>query len=121
MYPIAPKLVFSATAIRYLDNQRNMADELFDGNIVSEITLGEAILRGILNTPKHVISVFAYQEDYKKHERRVSRAKTKAAKDRAEQYLEALCRALEMADGPDTIFDKHMIHRTGKYIVFCSK
>ena len=120
-YPNAPILGLSATAIRYLDNQRNMADELFDGNIASEMSLGEAIVRGILNPPKYVLSVFAYQEDYKKLEHLVSRAKTKAAKDRAEQYLEALRHALEMTDGLDTIFDKHMIHRTGKYIVFCSK
>ena len=40
-------LGLSATNIRYLDNQRNMADELFDGNVASEMTLGEAIVRGI--------------------------------------------------------------------------
>ena len=32
MYPDTPLLGLSATAIRYLDNQRNMADELFVGN-----------------------------------------------------------------------------------------
>jgi len=43
-YDHVPILGFSATNIRYLDNQRDMADELFDGNITSEITLGEANL-----------------------------------------------------------------------------
>ena len=65
MYPNAPLLGLTATAIRYLDNQRNMVNELFDGNIASEMTLGEAIVRGILNPPKYVLSVFAYQEDNK--------------------------------------------------------
>ena len=115
-----PLLGLTATAIRYLDNQRNMVDELFDGNIASEMTLGEAIVRGILNPPKYVMSVFAYQEDYKKLERRVRRTKSKATRDHAEQYLEALRRALEKADGMDVIFDKHITDRTGKYIVFCS-
>ena len=55
----APVLGMSATAIRYLDNQRNMADELFDGNIASEMTLGETIVRGILNAPKYVLSLFS--------------------------------------------------------------
>ncbi len=32
-YPNVPVLGLSATHIRYLDNQRNMAEELFDGNI----------------------------------------------------------------------------------------
>ena len=120
MYPDIPILGLSATAIRYLDNQRNMADELFDGNIASEMTLGEAIVRGILNPPKYVLSVFAYQEDYNRLKRRVKSAKSKAVKDQAEKYLEALRRALEMADGLDKIFDKHTENRTGKYIVFCS-
>ena len=119
-YPKVPLLGLTATAIRYLDNQRNMVNELFDGNIASEMTLGEAIVRGILNPPKYVMSVFAYQEDYKKLESRVRRTKSKATRDKAEQYLEALCRALEKADGMDMIFDKHITDRTGKYIVFCS-
>ena len=56
-YPEAPILGLSATNIRYLDNQRDMADELFDGCIASEMTLGEAIVRGILNPPKYVLSI----------------------------------------------------------------
>lgn len=52
-YAATPVLGLSATAIRYLDNQRDMADELFDGNVASEITLGEAIVRGILAAPKY--------------------------------------------------------------------
>ena len=97
-----------------------MADELFDNNIASEMTLGEAIVRGILNEPKYVLSVFAYQNDYNRIKSRVRRAKNKVVRDQAERYLEALRRALEMADGLDVIFDKHITERTGKYIVFCS-
>ncbi len=60
LYPEAKLLGLSATNIRYLDNQRDMAVELFDGNIASEMTLGEAIVRGILNAPAYVLSLFAY-------------------------------------------------------------
>lgn len=62
-----PVLGLSATNIRYLDNQRDMADELFDGNIASYMTLGEAIVRGILNPPKYVLSMFVYDETFKKY------------------------------------------------------
>lgn len=119
-YAATPVLGLSATAIRYLDNQRDMADELFDGNIASEITLGEAIVRGILAAPKYVLSVFSYQKDLERYKARVRRAKSKVVRDEAEQYLDALRRALEKADGLDVIFDKHMTERTGKYIVFCA-
>lgn len=119
-FPDTPVLGLSATAIRYLDNQRNMSDELFDGNVASEMTLGEAIVRGILNPPKYVLSVFSYQKDLVKYEKRVRSAKNKAVRDEGEQHLEALRRALEKADGMETIFQKHMENRTGKYIVFCA-
>ena len=120
LFPDVPILGLTATAIRYLDNQRDMSEELFDGNVASEMTLGEAIVRGILNPPKYVLSVFAYQKDLEKYERRVRTAKNKATRDAAEKYLEALRRALEKAEGLDVIFDKHMTDRTGKYIVFCA-
>ncbi len=119
-FPNTPVLGLSATAIRYLDNQRDMSDELFDGNIASEMTLGEAIVRGILNPPKYVLSVFSYQKDLEKYEKRVRNAKSKAVRDEGEQHLEALRRALEKADGMEAIFQKHMENRTGKYIVFCA-
>ncbi|MCM1508410.1 MAG: Helicase associated domain protein [Ruminococcus flavefaciens] len=97
-----------------------MTDELFDGNIASEMTLGEAIVRGILNPPKYVLSIFSYKESLVKYEIRVKNTRNKAVKDKAEKYLEALRRALDMAVGLDVIFDKHMTGRTGKYIVFCA-
>ncbi|MCD7812946.1 MAG: Helicase associated domain protein [Lachnospiraceae bacterium] len=145
-FPDTPILGLSATNIRYLDNQRDMAEELFDGNIASEMTLGEAIVRGILNSPKYVLSVYSCQQKAKmsphsrpaadqaahaedtsywngtleKYEKRVKAAKNKAVRDTCERYLEDLKRALEMSEGLDEIFDKHMTDRTGKYIVFCS-
>ena len=120
LFPDAPVLGLSATAIRYLDNQRNMAKELFDGNIASEMTLGDAIVRGILNPPTYVLSVFAYEQDYDRLREKVRRQRNKAVRDEAEKYLDALRRALDMADGLDVIFDKYMKARHGKYIVFCS-
>ena len=119
-YPDSPIVGLSATNIRYLDNQRDMADELFDGNIASEMTLGEAIVRGILAPPTYVISVYSYQKDLDKYKARIKRAKSKAARDEAERYFEALRHALEKADGLDEIFNKHIQDKSGKYIVFCA-
>lgn len=119
-YADAPVLGLSATNIRYLDNQRDMADELFDGNVASEMTLGEAIVRGILNPPKYVLSLFQYQKDLEKYRQRVHRAKNNIVRKEAEKYLEALRRALEKADGLPQIFAKHMPNNFGKYILFCA-
>lgn len=119
-YPDAQIIGLSATNIRYLDNQRDMAEELFDGNVASEMTLGEAIVRGILNPPTYVISVYSYQKDLEKYKSRIKRAKNKAARDAAERYFDELRRALDKADGLDAIFEKHMADKVGKYIVFCA-
>lgn len=119
-YSDIPVLGLSATNIRYLDNQRDMAQELFDGNIASQMSLGEAIVRGILNPPKYVLSMYYYQNTLEKYERRVKKTKSKVAKDNAEKCLEELRRTLEKAEGLDVIFKKHMTDPHGKYIVFCS-
>jgi len=101
MYPNAPILGLSATAIRYLDNQRNMADELFDGNIASEMTLGEAIVRGILDPPTYVLSVFAYQQDYDKIKARVRRTKSTVL-----HCGETILRGKRQFKGSDTVCDR---------------
>ena len=116
--PQAKLLGLSATNIRYLDNQRNMADELFDGNVASEMTLGEAIVRGILPAPKYVTTVFRYGRDLARYEQRVANLRAPGLQAANDKYLEALRRALEKADGLDKVFAKHLTR--GKYLVFCA-
>jgi superfamily II DNA or RNA helicase len=119
-FPEIPVLGLSATNIRYLDNQRDMADELFDGNIASEMTLGEAVMRNILLPPVYITSIYSYQKDLEKYQRRADRAKGIAARDKAQKYLDELRRTLTKADGLDVIFDKYIKDRDGKFIVFCA-
>lgn len=119
-YYRVPVLGLSATAIRYLDNQRDMAEELFNGNVASEISLGDAIVRGVLRAPKYVLTAYSYQRDLERYEKRIRKAPNQVVRDNAELYLEELRRALEMADGLDDIFARHMPNAHGKYIVFCA-
>ena len=118
--PTIPLIGLSATNIRFLDNQRDMAKELFDGHIASEITLGEAIARNILKPPKYILSVYSFQEDLAKYEGRVEKLRNPAQRNCAEELLKTLRRSLEDADGLDKIFARHMPDQHGKYIVFCS-
>ena len=119
-YPKARILGLSATNIRYLDNQRNMAEELFDGCIASEMTLGEAIVKNILPAPTYVMSVYSYQEELKKWEKRVSSVENAGLRTANDEILQKLRRAVENADGLDRVFARHMKEAYGKYIVFCS-
>lgn len=119
-YPDVPILGLSATSIRYLDQRRDMAAELFDGNIASEMSVAEAITMGILPAPTYVIALISYQKELEKYERRVNSFRYRNNYDENAKYLEALRRALEKSDGLDKIFQKHMRVKSGKYIVFCS-
>ncbi len=118
LYPAALLIGLTATNIRYLDNRRDMAMEIFGGNVASEMTLGEAIVRSILPAPKYVLSVFRYRDDLEKYELRARKAKSKATRDAAEEIIAKLRRALENATGMDELFRKHMTR--GKYLVFCA-
>ena len=119
-YPKAKILGLSATNIRYLDNRRDMADELFGGNIASDMTLGDAVVQNILPAPTYVISVYAYQRELEKYSRRIERIKRTALRQKGRDKLEALRRTLEKADGLDVVFQKHISDKSGKFIVFCS-
>ena len=112
-------LGFSATPIRYLDEHRNMAEELFHGNVASEITLEEAMINGILPVPIYINAVYSFKEDIDYYQDRIEKAKKLDDKLQAQQYLEDARKILEKADGLPKIFQKHIKNKSGKYIVFC--
>ena len=118
-HPNARLLGLTATPVRYLDNQRDMSEELFDGCVADSMTLGEAIARGILPAPKYVVSLYTYNMDGELHKYRDRiRRSSAASREKAEKYLEKLRRALEKAVGLDAVFAKHLTR--GKYIAFCA-
>ena len=45
---------FSATPIRFLDDNRDMGKEIFYGNVASEITLHDALVDKLLPTPQYM-------------------------------------------------------------------
>ena len=116
----AKLLGLTATNVRYLNNNRDMAAELFEGHIASEMTLGEAIVRGILPAPKYVTTVYRYQNELARYQQRVNNLHSVGIQDINQKYLDALRRALEQADGLDKVFQRHITKPDGKYLVFCA-
>ena len=110
--PDAKLLGLTATNVRYLDNNRDMAEELFDSRVASDMTLGEAIVRGILPAPNYV--------NLARYQTRVDNLRSAGIQDVNQKYLDALRRALEQADGLDKVFAHHITNKSGKYIVFCA-
>ena len=118
--PEAALLGLTATPVRFLDKQLDTAELLFDSCVASQMSLGEAIVQGILGAPTYVTALYSFGRQYEHYERRVHSARGRAARDRGEELLEALRRAIEQAEGLDGIFARHIQDRTGKYLVFCS-
>lgn len=56
-YTYAKLLGLMVANIRHLDNNNDMAQQRFGGHIASEMTLGEAIARGIWLAPRHLTTV----------------------------------------------------------------
>ena len=102
--PDAKFLGLTATNIRYLDNNRDMAEELFDSRVAGNMILGEAVVRGILPAPKYVTTVYQYQKALAKYQARVDNLRAPGIQDVNQKYLDALRRALEQADGLDKVF-----------------
>lgn len=100
----AKLLELTATNIRYLDNNCDMAEELFDCCVASDMTLGEAVVRGILPAPQYVTTVYQYQKDLARYQTRVDNLRSPGIQDVNQKYLDALRRALEQADGLDRVF-----------------
>ena len=57
---------FTATPIRYSDGGRNMADEMFDGNVAYSMELEEAWLRGILPIPEYIVALYEAPSELEK-------------------------------------------------------
>ena len=112
-------LGFSATPIRYLDEHRDMAEELFHGNVASEISLTEAMTDGILPMPTYINAVYSFQDDIDTRQQRINEHKRDLAREQAQEQLDEAKKVLEKADGLPEIFAKYIRNKAGKYLVFC--
>lgn len=117
--PDAKLVGFSATPIRFSDNGRDMADELFDGNIASSMELEEAWLRGILPIPKYVIALYDAPKELDELKVSIEKVKDKKKYSKFTKRYEELRRSLQDAGGVDTAIAKHLKKSDAKIIVFC--
>ena len=118
--PNAKVLGMTATPVRAVDN-KDMSDELFEGNIASEMTLEEAVAEGIIGVPVYVTAIYSLEEAIRKAESKVEEEPDEEIRKDALKDIEEAKRYLEQAEGMDEIFAKYVgDKKEGKYIVFCS-
>lgn len=110
----------SATHIRYLDDERNMADELFDGNIIAPLTLPTAIVKGILKEPTYISALYDFNDSADAIRRRIHRSDgSQCQKASLLDSLRGLELDWERSNGVADLINDHLLKLDGHYIVFC--
>lgn len=120
--PSAKVFGTTATPIRHLDGERNMADEIFHGNIASEITVGEAMSRNILPIPTYVTGLFDFKNTANATKEKIMSSKyiSNDEKMRRIEKLSITDDEWERSSGMPTILRKYISKDTRRIIVFCS-
>lgn len=119
--PQAKVLGTTATPIRFLDDNRDMADELFDGNIASYMTLKDAFDRNILATPRFVTGLFEFDKVTADMEERIKKSKRLKKDEKKERLTRVSNLRLEWerSQGMPQIIRKHIDKDAKRIIVFC--
>lgn len=118
--PFAKVIGMTATPVRYLDCERDMTQELFNGSVASEITLEEAIARGILKEPLYYSSLYSLNPLYNKMVARVEAITNTEKKRKLQQYLTKLKLTLDRSIGLSEMFRRYVTKKDGRYIIFCT-
>ena len=119
MYPNAKVLGLSATPIRYLDKCRNVAEELFNGNLACDMSLSQAILDGILPMARYVCGIYSYEKDTESLNKKIEKS-TNSPEEKKEllQQVKVLKENLDKGNGVSDIFRKYIMTGNEKFVVF---
>ena len=119
--PTVKVLGTTATPIRFLDDNRDMADELFGGNIASYMTLKDAFDRDILATPRFVTGLFEFSSVADDMAERVSKSRRIDEKEKKLRLtrINNLRLDWERSQGMPQILRKHIDKQAKRIIVFC--
>lgn len=111
----------TATPIRFLDDNRDMADEFFDGNIASYMTLKDAFDRDILATPRFVTGLFEFNTVADDMAERVSKSRRIDESEKRQRLtrINNLRLDWERSQGMPQILRKHIDKQAKRIIVFC--
>ena len=111
----------SATPIRFLDNNRDMINELFYGNSTTPISLSEAIVRKILPMPIYVSAMYDLDKEIDKKLKLMK--KLNIPLEDKKKYIEEINfykNQWENESNIENIIKKHLPNSDNiKFIVFC--
>ena len=109
----------TATPIRPSDG-KDMSKEIFNGNKACDISLAEAIIRGIVKMPIYVSGLYSFEEEFNNMLNKIDKSKnSEIEKTELRKELSIAKKQLEKANGVPTIIRKYISNFDGKYIIFC--
>lgn len=110
----------TATPIRYLDKERNMTEEIFDGVVASSISLAEAMLEGLLPIPEYINSKIACRPQLEMLKKKFHRIPLVKERKSIDNKIKHLMKQIDngITDNK-TLVNKYIRKKEGKYIVFC--
>jgi len=117
--PTAKILGTTATPERALE-QRNMATEYFEGDIVSKLTLTDAWCNNILQTPTYVIGIVEFDNIKRDYITRINTSKRleEKIKQQAIAKVNNVARNWQLAGGMTAIFRKYIDKNVRRMVVF---
>ena len=112
----------TATPIRYLDKERDMSDEIFNHNVASHITIGEAWSRSILPIPTFVTGLFNFHNIVVDAEERINNSRKLTLEEKRKRLYKLSNARLgwEKSMGMPTILKRHLDPQIKRVIVFCA-
>lgn len=122
MYPNAIVLGLTATPVRYLDFQRDMVDEMFNGESAGNLTLSDAIEQGILPAPIYVTAMYDIKSDTRT--RLMMAASSESQKRRINQIMQEYRAGHNSEEVIVGALKKHIgdcDNRNWKHIIFVSR
>ena len=115
-------LGLTATPIRATDG-KDMAKELFLGNVASEMYLEEAVARGIINPGIYINAMYSFTGIINEMENKVEKIQNKDLKEELRKKIKIAKDLVGKTEGFKEIIRKYIGKEsgksTGKYIVFC--
>ena len=115
--PNAKILGLTATPDRMDD--KNVIDELFEGNIDYELTLVDALREEIVKAPTYVKCDYALGEYLEGIRTAISNCNDEQEKKGLQIKYDKMRRIVDQADGIPELLAKNIKKKDGKYIIFC--
>lgn len=108
----------TATPIRYLDDNKDMSDELFEGNVSSSISLADAIAKNILPMPTYITALYTIDNELNKLNGKITNSDN-LEKDSLLLQVTEYKKNWEKSRGIPKIINKYIKENDNKFIVFC--